>query len=609
MAKREFRRIALTLTVVLMPTLGTFPGARLAGQETKKGGVRILYPPADSILPVGGYLQTYLAVETGSDALCRYANTDVGFEEMTPFTNSSVSRYHTHQVKTQTGQHYTFYVRCRDVNDYISSPALVSFRMADAPSGAVPNLLAVTTSPESVMLSWSDPTGGKIAQFNVYRDGRLVTRLPGAYKYYVDIGLQPSTLYRYAVSAGGSSESRSPEAIAVTLPEYTDNNPYPPAILDKFEEGLRVLNPASDARNRYLWQHACGDNSQRACSEGNLSITTEEARNGGTSLKYEMTDVVVGKAGQASSAYLRFRPMTDTDYVRHNAREFITSGTWKFDTYNRLRFRVKVPSAFGKEFHTGGKGDMNVGTYIRSSHGRQSRAGSEESGLGGGHYYHSFNIPYTGAWHEIVLDMHPSHGRSASPYIEWGNMAYPTGEKGFNYFDALTMFYIDFVGAGFYHALSKYPAEFYFADFEFYKDTNPENVEQVFSLNGVYAPAENRIYVGWSHPKNDTKTKYEVRYAFSDIYSLPNRWEDAKPAPKGTVSPDGGVYNLMEYSTTGIQVAGHDTVYVAIKPKNSNRFRQIALPVETQNSAHQQIGEGSGTVRFTKLDQTRMPRL
>ena len=314
--------------------------------------VRILYPAPDSILPAGGYLQTYLAVQTEVDSLCRYAATDVAFEEMTPFTNSSIGTYHTHQVKTELGQHYKFFVRCQDVNHKVSPPAVVSFAMADSPTGVPSNLLAVPTAPQRVMLSWSDPTNGKITQFNVYRDGSLIARLPAAYKYFVDMGRQPGTLYRYAISAGSNSlESRSPEAVVVTPPEYTDHSSYPPAILDKFEEGLRIVNPGSDESNQHLWQHVCGDKSQRVCSHGNVTTTTEDCRDGGACLKYEMTDVLGDKAGQASSAYLRFRSITDTDFVRHNAREFVTSGSWKFDTYNRLRFWVKVPPAFGKEFN------------------------------------------------------------------------------------------------------------------------------------------------------------------------------------------------------------------------------------------------------------------
>jgi len=574
MAKVDLRVLALVLVSPLTA----------AGQGLTTGpAVKILYPAPNAVLPVGGYLQTYVAVETDADALCRYATSDTAFDGMLPFSNSSMGRYHTNYVKADVGQHYTFYVRCQNANHNISQLAVASFSMADAPSGVPASVLAVASSPDRVLLSWNDPVNKPPAQFNIYRDGSLIAKLPAAYKHYVDAGLKPGTLYRYAVSAGGSQDKdRSPEAVAFTPKEYVDNSSYPPATLDSFEEGLRLLNPGSDDPNKYLWQHACGDNSRRACSQGGVSVTTEDSHDGAASLKYELTDVVLGKGGQGSSAYLRFRSMTDTDYVRHNAREYLTSGTWKFDTYNRMRFWVKVPPEFGKEFRAGGgQNNMNIGTYIRSSHGRQSRAGSEESGLGGGHYYHTFNIPYTGAWHQIILDMHPSHGRGATPLIEWGDTRYPTGESGFNYFDALTVFYIDFVGMGGYHSLSKYPAIFYFVDFEFYKDTNPENVEQIFSLNGVYAPADNRIYVGWGHPKNDDKTKYEVRYAFQDIYSLPNQWRNALQAPGGTVSPAGGVYNLMEYSTKEIKVGGHDTIYVAIKPRNSDLFRQIALPVKT----------------------------
>lgn len=560
-----------------------------AQEPPTRGTVRILYPAANSVLPAGGYLQTYLAVETDVDSQCRYATKDMPFEEMALFTNSSKGRYHANQVKTDLGQRYTFYVRCEDLNHTISPPVVASFSVADSPTGVPPNLLAVPTAPQRVMLSWSDPTGNKLTHFNVYRDGELIARLPVAYKYYVDTGRQPNTKYRYAISGGGDSlENRSPEAVVVTPREYTDTSSYPPAILDKFEEGVRVLNPNSDQSNQGLWQHVCGDKSQRICSQGNVTTTTEDCRDGDSCLKYEMTDIRASKAGQPSSAYLRFRSITDTDFVRHNAREFITSGSWKLDTYNRLRFWVKVPPAFGKEFRSGGsQGNVNIGTYVRSSHGRQSRAGSDESGLGGGHYYHTFSIPYTGAWHQIILDMHPNHGRGAFSGIEWGNTRYPTGEQGFDYFDALTLFYIDFIGLGGYHALSKYPSVFYFEDFEFYKDTNPENDDQVFSLNGVYAPADNRIYVGWSHPKDDEKTKYEVRYAFEDIYSLPNKWNDATQAPKGTVSSGSGPYNLMDYTTTGIKVAGHDTVYIAIKPNNSLFFRQIGLPVNEHGSARQ----------------------
>ncbi len=35
----------------------------------------------------------------------------------------------------------------------------------------------------------------------------------------------------------------------------------------------------------------------------------------------------------------------------------------------------------------------------------------------------------------------------------------------------------------------------------------------------------------------------------------------------------------MRYSTNQIDVSGRSMLYVAIKPQNSNRFRQIAIPI------------------------------
>ena len=577
--------ITAPLTLILAGLLvqSTAASAQAPAPVSSGSAITILYPVSGSTLPVGGYLQTYLAVETETNALCRYSTSDANYSSMTPFSNSNNGRYHTHHLYPKAGAQYTYYVRCQGESGIVTPAATVIFSMATAPSGAPANLIAIPTAFTHVLLAWSDPDAARPSQFRIYRDGRQIATVPPSLNTYIDVtGLAPDTLYHYAVSKDGH---KSPEMPARTPPIYTDTAPYPPAMLDSFEEGLRVLNPVGPPALRHLWQPACGDNSGRACSRGDLTITREDFHAGGAALKYTATDQVLGHGAQSSSAYLRFRSMTDSDNARHNAREFVTSGNWKLDTYNRLRFWIKVPRAFANEFRPGrGYSNMNVGTYIRSSHGRPGGAGSEESGLGGSHFYHHFNIPYTGAWHQVILDMHPTHGRGASGAIEWRYMAYPTGEAGFNYFDALTVFYIDLLGSGGYHALSAYPADFYLDDFEFYKDTNPENVDQIYSLNGVYVPETNRIYVGWSHPKDDDRTRYSLRYAFQDIYSLPNKWNDAIPAPKGTISPPGSAYNLMEYSTKEVDVGKHEVIYVAIKPQNSQLFRQIVIPLVSPTS-------------------------
>jgi hypothetical protein len=126
------------------------------------------------------------------------------------------------------------------------------------------------------------------------------------------------------------------------------------------------------------------------------------------------------------------------------------------------------------------------------------------------------------------------------------------------------------------------PANFYFDDFEFYKAPKNENIKQIYSLNAVYIKSTNRLLVGWMRDKNENKINHEIRYSFNDIRT--NGWESAIPAPKGLISPLGwGGHNGMEYRTRDINMSDNSTVYIAIKPQNSNKFRQIEVPL---NSKH-----------------------
>jgi hypothetical protein len=40
----------------------------------------------------------------------------------------------------------------------------------------------------------------------------------------------------------------------------------------------------------------------------------------------------------------------------------------------------------------------------------------------------------------------------------------------------------------------------------------------------------------------------------------------------------------MEYSTRSINVSGQKVMYIAIKPQNSSRFREIALPLSATSA-------------------------
>jgi hypothetical protein len=86
------------------------------------------------------------------------------------------------------------------------------------------------------------------------------------------------------------------------------------------------------------------------------------------------------------------------------------------------------------------------------------------------------------------------------------------------------------------------------------------------------------VIVTWKRDWADDTVDDEVRYAFSDIHQL--GWSAATPAPNGVVAPPaGGAYNGMEYDTTGLPLAGHSVVYIAVKPQNSDLFTEIAVPL------------------------------
>jgi hypothetical protein len=215
---------------------------------------------------------------------------------------------------------------------------------------------------------------------------------------------------------------------------------------------------------------------------------------------------------------------------------------------------------------SGGSENVQMGTYVRAQNG--------DPGTAGDHYYHFYNFEYTGEWEQVIFDSHPSYLIGAGGNTEVGNVA-TIGS--WNYMDALTRFYFD--GQ---NGLSGTPATFYFDGFELFTRPANENIDQVYAMHAVYVPSSNKIQVGWSRRKDQDTLTYEVRYSFQDIYA--SGWGAATAAPSGTIPGNGnGAYALMEWSTTAINVSGHDKIYVAIKPQNASTFRQITIPIGAQS--------------------------
>jgi hypothetical protein len=342
-------------------------------------------------------------------------------------------------------------------------------------------------------------------------------------------------------------------------------------LLDNFEGGLRIAVPSETTpQYRDLWNQYTSDfygGCIQPCDPGLALIATNPVHDGTKALQVHLTPSLTGQG----NLYMSFYPNDGVHW--HFMREYVQPpSAWQLDTFNRMRLWVRFPSNVGAGLAVPtGQYNLSVGTYVM-----KSTADGSQPEDGGGHFYHNFDIPYTGAWHQIIVDMHPTHRRGDDPSFEWGTSAYYiTHETGFNYFDALNRFYFDLQGD---LPNGPPPADFYFDGFELYQDTNPENVNQIYSLNAAYVASSNTVVMGWNRRKDEQAVAHEVRYAFSDIYAL--GYGNASVAPNSPVKggPD-GVYNQMKYSTTAINVAGHTTLYMAIKPQNSNLFRQIVIPL------------------------------
>lgn len=331
------------------------------------------------------------------------------------------------------------------------------------------------------------------------------------------------------------------------------------AQLDDFEaDSIRIVNPSeTDPQIKYLWNQYEGD-FYAGPDPGSEKITTSQAHTGTRSLQIDVT---------GGNVYMQFYPATNDWGFMHDYVQPKTA--WTAGKYNAVRFWVKVPPQMKQA--GGGNENVQIGTYVRAQNG--------DRGTQGNHYYHFYDFKYTGEWEQVILDSHPTYLIGGGGNNEVGNV--PTvSAANWTYIDALTRFYFD--GQ---RGLSSVPATFYFDGFELFTRPANENIDQVYNIHAVYVPSTNEVAVGWSRRKDQDSLTYEVRYSFTDL-NASGGWDAGTPAPNGTLKGDGtGAYNLLSYSTTGINVSGKSTVYVAIKPTTASTFRQIAIPVTKGTTA------------------------
>ncbi len=152
-------------------------------------------------------------------------------------------------------------------------------------------------------------------------------------------------------------------------------------------------------------------------------------------------DAITGNSLQAiitsKGLYLQFNPYDNEK--RGFARDHVSRPSiWRFNTYNRMSFWIKRPTS-ASPLDTGGRANVEFGTFVK----RVANPDTRSDETGGNHYYHKLNLPNNGRWTQVILNMHPDHRRGESGGVDAGYLPHPTDEPRFNYFDALTRFYID----------------------------------------------------------------------------------------------------------------------------------------------------------------------
>ncbi|MDB5046946.1 MAG: hypothetical protein JWO30_17 [Fibrobacteres bacterium] len=283
-------------------------------------------------------------------------------------------------------------------------------------------------------------------------------------------------------------------------------------------------------------------------------------------------DRITGSALQMNMTsghlYTQFNPY-NLNGTRGFARQYVSApASWQFNTYNRMEFWFKVP-ANGTPAPTDGNQTYQLGTYVK----RVANADMYSDETGGTHYYHHFNAPNNNHWTKVVMNNHPNHQRGGSGSTEWGVLNHPTGEANYNYFDALTRWYINDP----YGRTASFPMAYKLDDVRFYRETRNEN-DSLYTISASYEPATHKTFISVNMWKRNVFPIHEFRFSRNDI--LTNGWASATQCPNGRITPPGdGGYNTVVYQSSGMTFNVGETIYFAVKPDNSSRMIQISLPI------------------------------
>jgi hypothetical protein len=337
-------------------------------------------------------------------------------------------------------------------------------------------------------------------------------------------------------------------------------------MIGDFETENYVIRPsATEDYQKYFWGHYI--NARGYENHANLSYNTSDKVEGARSLQVSM---IPGMSTDGLPSAPSLAINTHNGVRKHFIREIVTdflSEEWLTNTYNKMVFYIKTPAV--TKHAVIGKYNFEVGTHYSSVAAGGPTSSNGE--VGGDHGYHRFDVA-PGVWTKCILDFHPSHLRGQNGGIDHGNMEYPIAADtpAYNYFDLLTRLY-------FYYSRVESVVDgetWLFDKFQFYRDSNDEEEDLVYSINASHNTANNELTLGWNTKKELDDTSFEIRYAFEDIHSI--GFETAILLDEVGRDRSSG-YNLTLYKNSDVDLTGQAAIYLAVKPTNSTKFKQIKL--------------------------------
>jgi hypothetical protein len=319
---------------------------------------------------------------------------------------------------------------------------------------------------------------------------------------------------------------------------------------DKPSSGAVGLLEDAEGTMRVLGGHNLWDNYSGEGAAASTSFTAAAARFGAQGLRYTIT---------AGFAYMHFFGNDGATWAF--AHEKLLSGTpWTKSVFNRLRFWVK--SSILQPQSGANRHSIEIGTYTRSQAGDPATQNA-----GGTHYYHYID-PKPGVWTKVIIDNHPQHA-VGGPTSDSGIITSPTSDgPSWNYHDALTRFYYNATDI----PTTSYPANFDFDQFEFYNDSNAEDIANMATLEASYNASTHLLHLGFVR-NSLGDTTYTVKWSLSDMFV--NGF--ASGTTLGTVGVDGLGDYVNKFVDGTVDLTGQPLVYLAVQKLGQTGFRQMTL--------------------------------